>query len=77
MDDYSGVSVKVVNNELRIQRVDTGSLQKGSQSVRLYRVAVLYRGPWLRRAKIITVCFFATQSRSWKYRAADVDVDVY
>ena len=35
MDDYSGVSVKVVNNELRIQRVDTGSLQKGSQSVRL------------------------------------------
>ena len=27
--------VKVVNNELRIQRVDTGSLQKGSQSVRL------------------------------------------
>ena len=38
VDDYSkffGMSVKVVNNELRIQRVDTGSLQKGSQSVRL------------------------------------------
>ena len=31
MDEYSnffGMSVKVVNNELRVQRVDTGSLQK-------------------------------------------------
>ena len=35
MTTVAGVSVKVVNNELRIQRVDTGSLQKGSQSVRL------------------------------------------
>ena len=41
------------------------------------RVAVFYRGLWLRRAKSITVCFFATQSRSWKYKAVDVDVDVY
>ena len=40
-----GVSVKVVNNELRIQRVDTGSLQKGSQRYDCNCVAVLYRGP--------------------------------
>ena len=76
MDDYSGVSVKVVNNELRIQRA-RAHFRKDPNRYDCNRVAVLYRGPWLRRAKIINVCFFATQSRSWKYRAADVDVDMY
>ena len=75
MDDYSGVSVKVVNNEY--SEWTQAHFRKDPNRYDCNRVAVLYRDPWLRRAKIITVCFFATQSRSWKYRAADVDVDVY
>ena len=79
MDDYSGVSVKVVNITMNLEYSEwtRAHFRKDPNRYDCNCVAVLYRGPWLRRAKIITVCFFATQSRSWKYRAVDVDVNVY